>query len=81
MVALLPSNTRGLSAMRLGLAAIVVVLVTGCAGADWRHSNAPDDSFELFLAQQRLQQQVFLRDLKSYRVVQCLPVGFAVDCH
>jgi hypothetical protein len=66
--------------MRLGLATIVLVLVTGCGDAGWRSSSARDDSFELFLAQQRLQQQIFLQNLNSYRIVQCLPNGFAVDC-
>jgi hypothetical protein len=66
--------------MRLISAAIVLAILTGCSGWTTPRDN-DDDSLELFLAQQRLRQQQFQRDMRTKRLVQCEPVGFAVECH
>jgi hypothetical protein len=64
---------------RLAALSAIVGCVTGCASSG-ATNVASSEFLALYLEQQRLRQSLFLKQLGSYRIVQCLPEGFVFVC-
>lgn len=67
--------------MQFRVGILATALLSACSNPGPRAVSATDADFMMvYLAQQRIQQQLFLLQLDSIRIKQCAPSGFVFEC-